>query len=133
MSDPNNVARQTRAAKAADASEQALMRRIMLAIGSLPDLYLWRNSPGKAEVWDPQTGAPRMLSFGVVGSADLCGILLPHGRFLGLEVKTATGRVEPHQEAWLARIRSFGGFACVVRSEAQACEAIARARQGLFE
>lgn len=114
-------------------SEQALMKRIMVAIGSLPDLLIWRNQPGKAEVWDARTGAPRMLTFGVIGSADIMGVLKPSGRIVGLEVKTATGRLEPHQTTWAERIRSFGGFVCVVRSEAEAVEAIERARCGLSE
>lgn len=64
------------------------------------------------------------------GSADLVGILAPHGRLVALEVKTPTGRVAPEQEQWLELVRRMGGFACVVRSVADARDALARARMG---
>jgi len=39
-----------------------------------------------------------------------------HGRFIGLEVKTPSGRTTPLQEAQLDAIRDAGGVGAVVRS-----------------
>ena len=49
------------------------------------------------------------------------------GRLVALEVKTPTGRVAPEQEQWLELVRRMGYFACVVRSVADARDALARA------
>jgi hypothetical protein len=57
------------------------------------------------------------------GSADISGILRG-GRRLELEVKSATGRVRPEQQAFLQMIRDHGGCAAVVRSVAEAVAAI---------
>jgi len=76
---------------------------------------LWRNSTGMASMGSGK------LRFGLaVGSADLVGLRRRDGRFVALEVKAATGRVSPAQEAWLARVRECGGIAGVVRSGAEA-------------
>lgn len=72
------------------------------------------------------------------GSGDIIGIT-PHvvtaadvGRTLGiftsLEVKTGTGRLEPHQRQWIEVIRSLGGIAEEVRSEAESLAALNSAR-----
>ena len=49
------------------------------------------------------------------GMADIQG-MLHGGRMYALEVKSRTGRVMEHQEAYLAKIRAGGGLAAVVRS-----------------
>lgn len=38
------------------------------------------------------------------------------GRFIGIEVKTETGRVSPEQEEFIRRINEAGGLAFVARS-----------------
>lgn len=63
------------------------------------------------------------------GSSDLVGILRG-GRAIALEVKTATGAVRPEQPIWLEAVRSWGGFACVVRSPEEAVAAVGRALAG---
>lgn len=50
-----------------------------------------------------------------MGMADIQG-MLHGGRMYALEVKSRTGRVMEHQEAYLAKIRAGGGLAAVVRS-----------------
>lgn len=64
------------------------------------------------------------------GSADLVGMIKGSGRVVCLEVKTSTGAVRPEQPLWLAAIRRLGGFACVVRSPADAIDAVTRACAG---
>ena len=107
--------------------EQEIQNHIRLAIGSLPDVRIWRNNTGRLT---DKRGIP--VSFGLaVGSADLVGLLAPHGRLLSLEVKTAKGKTTQAQDDWADIVRQFGGFACTVRSTQDALEAIERARNGL--
>lgn len=51
----------------------------------------------------------------LTGQPDISAIL-PNGRYMGLEVKTKTGRLAPHQKIFLERIRLAGGIGVVVRS-----------------
>ena len=114
-------------------AETAIQEAVRLALGAEVDLVLWRNSTGQTEEWSAKGGV-RHMRYGLAkGSADLVGILAPHGRLVALEVKTPTGRVAPEQEQWLALVRRMGGFACVVRSVADARAALARARTGAAE
>lgn len=121
--------------------EADLLAKIRIALGLEPDLVLWRNAVTRLDAWNPNTGGSTMVHGGLpVGSADLVGILtvsLPIGPsprsiglFIALEVKTATGRTSPEQDAWLALVRKKGGFATVVRSVENARQAIERARRG---
>lgn len=114
--------------------ESVLQAEIRLALGRDPTLVLWRNTVGMSTHTDPRTNRTTSQRFGLaVGSADLVGILAPAGRFVALEVKTATGRVRPEQAQWLALVRTRGGFAAVVRSVPDALAAIERARAGASE
>ncbi len=51
----------------------------------------------------------------VPGVPDIVGILAD-GRFLGIEVKTARGKLSPHQERFIQNINDAGGLAFVARS-----------------
>lgn len=105
--------------------EGAIQDAIRLALGSEPDLVLWRNNVGTAEHHGGR------VRYGLApGSADLVGVL--GGRFVALEIKTPAGRLSPEQRAWLGLVRARGGFAAVVRSVEEAREAVARARRGEF-
>lgn len=104
-------------------TEAELQAKVRTALGAVPDLCLWRNNVGSPDGVH-HYGLPK-------GSADLVGILA--GRFIAIELKSPTGRVSPEQTAWLACVRRFGGFACVIRSVPEALEAIARARAGESE
>ena len=84
------------------ASETDLQQRIRLALGTRPDLRLFRNNTGTLP--DPRTGRP--VQFGLArGSADLIGYrtvtITPEmvgqrvAIFTSLEVKTPTGRIRP--------------------------------------
>ena len=104
------------------ASEAQVLADVQKVLGKLPDLALWRNNIGSPD---------RIHHYGLpVGSADLIGILSPSGRLIALECKSPTGRLRPEQSRWLAAVRTFGAFACVVRSSNEAIEAITRARNG---
>ena len=112
-------------------SETALQQRIRLALGTRPDLRLFRNNTGTLP--DPRTGRP--VQFGLArGSADLIGYrtvtITPDmvgqqvAVFTSLEVKTPTGRVRPEQTNWLHTIKRAGGIAAIVRSVDDARDAI---------
>jgi hypothetical protein len=90
---------------------------------------MWRNQVGQTVEYGP--GEARWVRYGLgAGSADLVGILSPHGRLVALEVKSATGRVRPNQELWAGMVRKFGGFVATVRSVDEARAALDRARKG---
>ena len=104
-------------------SETDLQQRIRLALGTRPDLRLFRNNTGTLP--DPRTGRP--VQFGLArGSADLIGYrtvtITPDmvgqqvAVFTSLEVKTPTGRIRPEQTNWLHAIKRAGGIAAIVRS-----------------
>ena len=112
-------------------SETDLQQRIRLALGTRPDLRLFRNNTGTLP--DPRTGRP--VQFGLArGSADLIGYrtvtITPDmvgqqvAVFTSLEVKTPTGRVRPEQTNWLHTIKRAGGIAAIVRSVDDARDAI---------
>jgi hypothetical protein len=104
-------------------AETTLQQQIRVAVGSRSDLRLFRNQVGSLP--DPRTG--RLVTFGLArGSADLIGwrtvVVTPEmvgqrlAVFTSIEVKTATGRLRPEQQAWLGVVRGAGGVAGVVRS-----------------
>lgn len=103
-----------------------MLHAVERALAKLPGVVAWRNSVG-------YIAQPRPLSYGLgKGSADLIGIVTVGGRglFLALEVKAPAGRIAPHQQAWLDRVRSMGGIAAVVRSALEAVEVVQQAQAG---
>lgn len=107
--------------------ETTLQQHIRLALGTRPDLRLFRNNTGTLP--DPRTGRP--VQFGLArGSADLIGwrtvTVTPEmvgtriAVFTSLEVKTLRGRLTPQQRSWMDAVRAAGGIAGVVRSVADA-------------
>lgn len=105
-------------------SEALILRQIQLALGSRPEVRLFRNSVGLAR--DSTTG--QHLRFGLVaGASDLIGIVKPRGRFFALEVKSEKGRLRPEQQAFLDMINNMGGIGRVVRSVVEAEAALAEA------
>ena len=108
-----------------------MQQRIRLALGTRPDLRLFRNNTGTLP--DPRTGRP--VQFGLArGSADLIGYrtvtITPEmvgqrlAIFTSLEVKTPTGRIRPEQANWQRAVSSAGGIAAIVRSVDDARNAV---------
>ena len=104
-------------------SETHLQQEIRLALGTKPNLRLYRNNCGSLP--DPRTG--RLVTFGLArGSADLIGwrtvTITPDmigqrlAVFTSIEVKTPTGRIRPEQQAWLGAVHGAGGIAGIARS-----------------
>ncbi len=112
-------------------SETRLMHMVMLAL-SEAGCTVWRNNTGQA--WHGKVihkagqqvtlSDARMQPYGIcVGSADLIGIA-PCGRFLAVEVKTATGRVSKEQQTFIDAVRRSGGIAGIARSIEDALELV---------
>ncbi len=122
-------------------SESEVQARIMLAVGALPGVRVFRNTVGQAwqgEVVDHDRRArvllmrnPRAVTVGLAtDSPDLVGwrsrIITPadvgraFAQFLGLEVKTATGRASPGQQNFLRVLNEAGALADIVRSPEEA-------------
>lgn len=95
-------------------SESAIQREIYLAIGSRPDVRLWRANAGKAYV-RTSTGF-RTVQMNLPGCPDLIGWLAPAGRFLGIEVKAARGGLRQAQKAFRDALTRMGGLYIVARS-----------------
>lgn len=125
-----------------------LVAPIIRALNRMPGVRVVRNANlGPVVPWarrhDPDA-RPIVSGLGT-GSADVVGLVdcrdgpeeLPWGRALALEVKVPpdethrAGVVRLDQRRWLLAFRRFGGFAAVVRSIAEAREAVERCRAGL--
>lgn len=122
------------AAVGAEVTESEIQHAIRIALGRLPDVRVFRNNVGVADV----RGAK--IRFGLCkGSSDLIGFIrleingVKTARFMALEIKTATGKATEEQVLFMAMVRGFGGFACIVRSVEEALAAIERARRGEHE
>lgn len=96
--------------------EQAIVNEILLMLGRLypHDVRAWRNNTGALK-----DGNGRVVKFGCPGSPDIIGIAKP-GRFIGIEVKTLTGRQSEQQRMFQKMVESMGGKYFLVRSVEEA-------------
>lgn len=104
------------------ATEADIMRRLQKLATGLK-ARLWRNNTG---VLPDKRGVP--VRFGLAtGSSDLIGFvpvtITPDmvgqtlAVFASVEVKAERGRPTAEQNAWIAMVRRFGGFAGVARND----------------
>lgn len=99
-------------------SESEIMKRIQIALSQI-NVRVWRNNVGSAKTMDG-----RHITFGLaVGSSDLIG-LTSTGRFVAIEVKTATGKVTEAQLNFINMVKLQGGIAGICRSPEEAIELI---------
>ncbi len=80
----------------------------------LRGIYAWRQNVSGIKRRD-RAGREFWAAPGLRGVADLIGVL-PGGKFLAVETKTAAGKLSPEQAAFLDNIRAAGGVAVVIRS-----------------
>ena len=91
-------------------SERNIQALILMALSEAGCL-VWRQDTGAYKAPDG-----RLIRYGLCnGSSDVIGVA-KDGRFLAVEVKTATGRVSPAQVQFLDAVRRAGGRAGVARS-----------------
>ena len=113
-------------------AETTLQQQIRLALGTHPQIRLFRNQVGSLP--DPRSG--RLVTFGLArGSADLIGwrtiTVTPDmvgqrlAVFTSIEVKTPIGRVRPDQTAWMGAVQAAGGIAGIARSVPDALQLVA--------
>jgi len=128
-------------------TEGNLMKSIMLVLGKIPGVRIFRNNTGKAwigqsvqftktqtitvEHGDVLIKQARFFIAGLcVGSSDLIGFksveVTPEmvgqkiAIFTAGEIKTKTGTVTPEQKRFIEMVNQFGGIAFVARSEEEA-------------
>lgn len=92
--------------------KESEIQRAILDYLKLRGIFAWRMK--NEGTYDPRSGRWR-AGTGTRGLPDIGGVL-PSGRALLIEVKTATGRVSPTQKAFLARAVDAGALAFVARS-----------------
>lgn len=96
-------------------TEAEIMRDIQVAI-SQAGHRVFRNNCGSLKDMRGQ-----WVRFGIAnpGGSDLIG-WTSSGRFLAIEVKTATGRATDEQRQFIAAVRAAGGYAGIARTPEQA-------------
>lgn len=101
---------------------QKLVNEILLAVGSMPNIRLWKRVVGYDLV--------KKIKYGLPGEADLDGIIGPHGRKLCIEVKTGTGRLSSDQKAYRDMVIKFGALYIEARSVETVLKALQDFRGG---
>lgn len=92
-------------------NEHCIQNSILLAIGSLPWLRVWRNNTGA--LLDRNN---KLVKFGLQGSADIIGMMKPNGRFIAIEVKTQKGMQTASQRRVQKMVEDMGGLYILARS-----------------
>lgn len=135
-------------------TETDILKRIMLTVGALPQVRIWRNNSGQAwsgaeiihlpvrtrflingksfltETGDILIRQAHPVNFGLKGSGDLLGIIGPSGKLLVIEVKTETGRQSTQQKNFEKMIKDLGGIYILARSEKDALERLRK--EGIY-
>lgn len=109
------MTRARRPNRVSDVAEIPFMRHLMLALGALPGLRVWRQNCGQIPVRDRTGKVLRVFDPGPPnGAADLSGIVLGSGKRLEIEVKDADGVQSDDQRRWQAFITNAGGVYVLV-------------------
>lgn len=98
--------------------EKTIQRSILKWL-STTGLLHWRQNAGVLFV------GPRRVTLGLAGLPDIILIVPPTGRFVGLEVKSKTGKMREAQIEFMQRLKGAGGGYHVVRSLDDAKNAVA--------
>ena len=96
--------------------ESAIQRTIL--DGLLWKGYMaWRNNVAPIPIRrGREIVGMRRVDPHIVGMADILCVMKPSGRLLGIEVKTAKGKVTDKQKDWGERLEASGGKYLVARS-----------------
>ncbi len=98
---------------------EAVIQKQILAWLKQTGLLHWRQNSGVVFAGN------RRILLGEEGLPDIVVIVPPNGRLLGLEVKSAKGKLRPGQVAFKQRCEATGATYKVVRSLSQAMDAVA--------
>lgn len=93
-------------------SESKIQADILKALTKFqPHIRFWRNNVG---AFKNENG--RLIRFGLVGSADIQGIISPNGKMLCIECKTKIGKQREEQKRYEKMITEMGGIYILARS-----------------
>lgn len=107
------------------AEHTKLKNEIILALGQRPDVLIWNSPTGVFR----GLNNPRIITrVGVKGRPDIECVVGPYGRFLGIEVKTGTGRQSEEQGNFQKALEARGAFYVIVRSVNDAFIAVERVK-----
>jgi hypothetical protein len=97
-------------------TEAQILKAIMALLKRHPKVaQCWRQNSGTFQERNRDGSVRYIRANTAKGMSDIMGVL-KDGRTLAIEVKSATGRMRPGQEEFLATIRQAGGVAGVCRS-----------------
>ena len=97
-------------------TEAQILKAVMALLKRHPKVAsCWRQNSGTFQERNRDGSIRRIRANTQRGMSDIMGVL-KDGRTLAIEVKSATGRMRPGQEEFLATIRQAGGVAGVCRS-----------------
>jgi hypothetical protein len=97
-------------------TEAQILKAIMALLKRHPRVAsCWRVNSGTFQERNRDGSVRYIRANTAKGMSDIMGVL-KDGRTLAIEVKSATGRMRPGQEEFLATIRHAGGVAGVCRS-----------------
>lgn len=101
--------------------KESIIQAEILAWLKTTGLMAWRANSGSLFLHG------RHINLGPLGCADISVVVPPCGRFVGLEVKSAKGRIRKEQITYAAGLTACGGLYFIVRSVQEAKDAIAQA------
>ena len=87
---------------------QKLVDEILFDIGSLPEVRAWIRVVGYDEL--------KRVRYGIVGEADIQGIISPTGKMLYIEVKTGDAKMSKEQERRFETMERFGALCILARN-----------------
>ncbi len=100
--------------------KESVIQAEILAWLRTTGLMCWRSNSGSLFL------RGRHINLGPLGCADISLVLPTHGTFVGLEVKSANGRIRKEQITYAAYLTSQGGKYFIVRSLTDAKNAVAQ-------
>jgi hypothetical protein len=108
-------------------TEAQILKAIVALLKHHPRVaQCWRQNSGTFQERNRDGSVRYIRANTAKGMSDIMGVL-KDGRTLAIEVKSATGRMRPGQEEFLATIRHAGGVAGVCRSVEDAQELLEEA------
>ena len=126
-------------------TEKSAQNETLLALGSRPDMRVWRQNTGVGWVGDSYVWRGRTLIITnarpfhaglCTGSSDIIGIQRlaiteamvgrEVGRFCAVEMKSERGRPTKEQRTFMQCIATFGGLSGIARSAADAISLVDR-------
>ena len=109
------------------ASEAEVLKAVMALLKRHPKVAMcWRQNSGTFAERNSDGSTRYVRANSQRGMSDIMGTMRD-GRVLAVEVKSQTGRVQPHQQEFLYQVRKAGGVAGVVRSVEDAVALLASA------